>query len=969
MDNYTFPIVNDTNCDTYNSVSFKDKFLNSKDLFIVNFNIRSFNANIDELIGYLNSLGRVPDIIILTETWFSPTFTDDLDGFNSYHSYRQTGRGGGVSVYINSTLDGRIILKSTLCNEIIELCHIEILLGENIKVIVYSIYRPPGNDLLNFISHIDDMLSDGNSDDLILVVGDLNIDLLQPDNIEKRFIDNMNSVNFLPLITRPTRVTEHSASLIDHIWCNSCIESVSGVIECNISDHFITFLMLPIDYKSMEMIEIKFRDHSEACLDKLRHSVQEFVVVYNRMCRDLDYDGKFKLFSEKLYSIYDKCCPIRRKNISFRRLTKPWLTHTIMYKINRKHELYRHFCRGSISRNVYNIYRNRLSRELKYAKKSYFNRKFEDCSNDIKKTWGLLKKLMGTKTKLKGDMMINHNGQSISNKGMLTSLFNDHFVNVGRKLDASIPQPRTSPIDYMGPRNLNSFFFHDTNPDEISRLIKSFPNKKCSTDTVPVYIIKHVIELVSPVISSLFNQSISLGIFPEILKLARVLPLFKSGSLDNLTNYRPISLLPLFSKLFEKLAHRRLNSFLTKYKILSKRQFGFQRGYSTTSAIVEYLEYAYEAFEKNLFMCTVFLDFSKAFDTVRHDILLMKLDHIGIRGVCLGWFTSFLTDRKQYVSIGGCNSSQAHLSVGVPQGSTLGPMLFLLYINDMFRSVNSLKMLHFADDTTLFHSSSNIMELESVFNNELKQLDEWLIANRLSLNVSKTKCMYIYNRKLPVLPVIKINNRVLGIVDSHKFLGIVIDNRLRFEEHIDRLSATLARSIGVMHRVSKFVTPHTLRSLYYSLVYSRISYAVTAWGSTSHLVLCRVKRLVNRAVKLLPSDVVGDVRYHYIANDVLGFDNIYKYFILCHLFKILKFANHEFFIESIDRVQVFHSHVTRNQFLNVFNLPFYRKSKTQNSFLYVSLKFWNLLPLMLRDLDNFSTFKNKLKLFLLQSQL
>ena len=246
--------------------------------------------------------------------------------------------------------------------------------------------------------------------------------------------------------------------------------------------------------------------------------------------------------------------------------------------------------------------------------------------------------------------------------------------------------------------------------------------------------------LVTP-LTYITNLSLIEGIFPSELKIAQVLPLFKNNDPMLFNNYRPISLLPFFSKLFERLMYNRLIVFIEKHHLLYQFQFGFRKNHSTFMALVILLEKITEALDNSEFAICILIDFRKAFDTVEHNILLQKLYHYGIGGNALQWFNSYLSNRYQYVNYNNTSSDMKLITCGVPQGSILGPLMFLLYINDISSVSSILFSILFADDTTLFYSSKNLQELSDVINNELSKMMEWLNANRLSLNIDKTNFM------------------------------------------------------------------------------------------------------------------------------------------------------------------------------------------------------------------------------------
>ena len=269
--------------------------------------------------------------------------------------------------------------------------------------------------------------------------------------------------------------------------------------------------------------------------------------------------------------------------------------------------------------------------------------------------------------------------------------------------------------------------------------------------------------------TELFNESIFNGKFPDKLKTGRVIPLHKSGPTTSLKNYRPITTLSVFSKIFEKLVHHRMTSFISRYNIIKPNQFGFQKNKSTSDAILEFLENVYESFEENNFYLSIFLDFSKAFDTISHDILLDKLEYMGFRGPVHSWLSSFLSNRRQYVDVGSSSSCSLPITIGVPQGSTLGPLLFILYINDMENSLSNMNIIHFADDSTLHTKLRRNSNITTLVNNELCSINSWLQANKLFLNIDKTKYMIYYLKDKPPDNNISTSNATISRTDLHKF--------------------------------------------------------------------------------------------------------------------------------------------------------------------------------------------------------
>ena len=419
-----------------------------------------------------------------------------------------------------------------------------------------------------------------------------------------------------------------------------------------------------------------------------------------------------------------------------------------------------------------------------------------------------------------------------------------------------------------------------TVPLELEKLIDSIDGKKSyGPMSLPVHLLKLYKEFFSFWLSKLVNMSFDSGVFPDIFKIARVTPIHKKESKLNYLNYRPISLLSVFSKIYKKLIYTRVYEFLTKYNLISSKQFGFRKSYSTTHAIISITERIKYLLDKGQFVCGIFIDLEKAFDTVNHDILCDKLNYYGLRGNVINLFKSYLSDRKQYVTINGVQSETKNVTCGVPQGSSLGPLLFLIYINDFSFCLNQTETGHFADDTYLLYSSQKLKTIETIINTELKLVSKWLRLNKLSLNSAKTEFILFRSPRRPVdfNMVIKLDGKKLKPVKFVKYLGIFIDEHLSWNTHVQHLCKKLSRATGILSKLRYNAPLKTCLSVYFALFYQPIIYGCNAWSLTSEANLDKIEKIQNKVVRIITfSDFNSPSNNLFIRLKIVKFRDILK---------------------------------------------------------------------------------------------
>ena len=410
------------------------------------------------------------------------------------------------------------------------------------------------------------------------------------------------------------------------------------------------------------------------------------------------------------------------------------------------------------------------------------------------------------------------------------------FVEIGPKLANISPQNNTDFKTYLSEPNSKSLFFNPVTQREICNIVMRLGNNKApGIDECSPKIVKLVIELISEPLCHIFNLSLASGTFPDKMKTARISPIFKTGDKEQVSNYRPISVLSIFSKILEKVIYKRTYNFLENNKCLFESQYGFRSDHSTELALLELTNKIIDSFEHDSFAIGIFIDLSKAFDTIDHTILLAKLNNYGIRGTALDLFSSYLSNRKQCTIYNSVQSEYRTITCGVPQGSLLGPLLFILFINDIHRSSNLLSFIMYADDTNIVYSDKNLYHLCETVNTELQNVCNWLCANKLTINYKK--CNYIIfrnsTRHIDLNHVeVKLNNQNIPRVENTRFLGVIIDSNLTWTHHVNEIENKVAKNIGIIYRLSFYLPKTVLRTLYCSLILPYFYYCNLVWANT-----------------------------------------------------------------------------------------------------------------------------------------
>ena len=971
-----FPNYDDDSYNYYYTIDgFNEKFhtQNHSDFSLIHVNIRSLSKNGDSLVSLLNSLTVTFDVICLTETWDqnSTVLNSYFPEYQGFHCSRPVGeRGGGVSIFIRSTRNAEISKIISRLNENIEFVFLDLYINkQNFKI--GCIYRPPVNNHDGFIVEIENLLcSVCPNNQNIFLCGDFNYCLFKctTDHAVSKFYSVMNTYATLPLIKKPTRVTEETYSIIDNIFVNNLSFSSVGILPYDSSDHFPIFLIHKSFFNlqsSDTVTEISFRLNTQNRLDNLYNDFSSINFDY---LSSMDCETSIVELHSKILEYYNKHCPVKVKKISNKDIKKPWIDRNIKNLIKRRQNLFLLKKLGKISSNAYSRYRNLVTSSLRFAKKKFFADLFENIKNDTKKIWSEINKIINPQKASPKVISIRSlivNNELTENPSEIANAFNEYFCSIGRIISNSLDSVQISSPRTGITTPVNSFYFHEPSVFDVGKAINSLKNKSSHISTYPVKVLKYLEPILSPILATILKKSFQQGFFPIFLKIARVIPLHKTGSRSDVSNFRPISILSPISKIFEKIVFKQMLKFLDKFRLLNENQYGFRPHRSTTQAILDNLNFIYNSLDSNNLVISIFLDFSKAFDVVDHNLLLKKLYKYGFRGKSNDWLRSYLTDRKQFVNLNSTNSSTLPITHGVPQGSVLGPLLFLLFINDFPNSNSFFKFTLFADDSSLICKFKH--ESPSVVHSKLKQnlipVFKWLLENKIKVNSDKSKFIVFRYKFLPIqINPLPFGDGFISQTSCIKFLGLLLDQNLNFSDHIMCMHSKLSRTVGLLYKLNKYIPIDTLRLLYNTLFQPYLIYGIEAWCSAPKYLTDKIFVLQKKSIRAINSLPYNEhTNYYFKSMKVLKLPDLYNQYLATYFFDTICKNSNSNVSNYLQFNSSFHNYPTRNS--SSIHLPLFKKSQSQNSFLYRGIKIWNALPEDFRTIVSTSSFRKKFKEF------
>jgi hypothetical protein len=819
---------------------------------VLHLNIRSYRKNFDDLLINLESCKVKYDLIVLTETWLQENecALTVLDGFTVYSNKNRRNQNDGVICYVNNNL------HVSLCEITLHgatALSLNLTVGERV-ITVLAVYRSPSHDgdLGLFIDDLERYCDNRPRDRTHLIVGDINICILDDSRtvMVERYLNVLYGAGFVSCIDKPTRVSGSSSSLIDHIFVDlkSSSDVKGSVIKASVTDHYITTFEWNISN-----LRVILPCAPKILIDKTK--VKTYIEQNNwvPVMQCLDANECAELLSNNLKIILQNSSTISKTSHKLRKL-KPWISQGLIISIRRRDHLNKRVKSQPFNTalcNQYTTYRNILSSSIKAAKENYYKTQFQENAGNPKKLWKNISELVSTNKKsepIQISQFFNKKDCTPSDRNYCSSKevadkFNDYYVGVGAELASKVPVAGCV-IDDEQYRTQMQFHLVPVTERQLEDCVRELRGGSApGVDGITADIIKENFYYLKHPLLHLVNLSLQQGTFPDSFKLAKVIPIYKGGEKGECSSYRPISLLNVLSKILEKCVGKQLADYLFRNNLIYDKQFGFRSDLTADDAFFTFSNHLHHLTNSNQRSLMIFIDLAKAFDSLERNILLRKLDCLGIRGVALNWFASYLSNRRQLVSLEGVQSEVKKIEYGVIQGSTLGPLLFLIYQNNLGKvDLTNGSLYLYADDTVLVFKGCSWDEVYCHAARGLLTVKRWFDQNKLTVNVSKTKCMAVSLRAAgdPVHHELRLHScggaaqcrgcTVIERVDRYKYLGVTFDSRLSWEPHIKSVNNKLRKCIYMFSVLSRVLEIDLIKSVYFAYVQSILQYGIVCWG-------------------------------------------------------------------------------------------------------------------------------------------
>lgn len=931
---------------------------------MVYLNIQSLPSHLDQLVS--DVVCYRPSCILLSEARVTADIEDfelTIPGYSLVRCDSDSRHTGGVVIYVRESLNYGIV-KNIAVQKSYWFLMIKLkLYAENLMIA--CLYRSPGCSASEFIDCCETLFEDIFKDtNKCIIVGDFNLGFRKLNDVNVKKLKNIiTNLGVEQLVRSDTRTTQESSSLIDYVLTNRYGVVCDTYDVPKITDHCIITVSANCLTCKEQVVTKTFRNFSQQRLDVLNRQLIDVNWQMNSSNIDVLYDD----IHDNVTSCIDTLAPIKLVSVNSGCL--PWYDAEVRGLTRDRDRYYRLF-RASLGieqRDLYwNLYkklRNQVVNLLRYKKSNYYRGKIQSCLNNSKRMWQTLKTLVKPVNGLLPSEIEWCSGQAVTvarTDEQKADMFNNYFIDSILNIGSSVPAAAGwSPLDL--PRIDCKFCrFKPLSLSELRGIVKKL-NNKCSSDVLNNRVLKSIFGVVGHVMLNFVNTSLETGKFPDKLKVGSVVPIPKVCNPSQVDEFRPVNTLPTLEKILEMSVYSQLCGYVDRSQILMEYQSGFRSRHSCETALQVTISGWKLNVDNNKYTVAVFLDFKRAFETVDVDILIEKLKYYGLSGTVLRWFESYLTGRRQRTRVNGVYSQERDVLTGVPQGSVLGPLLFILYLND-FKYIQDCEFLSlFADDTLLAVSDLSLEGALGKMNVLLQHVSEYLNINKLHLNVQKTKAMII-TTKYKYCQIdkeslnLKINNQSIEIVEEIKYLGFIVDNILSLKSQFTYVHKKISKKLFFFSRIRSSFNLDTALLVYKTIVQPHFDYCASLLYLLDAESVLSLQRLQNRAMRIiLKCNRYAPIKLMLNTFNWLSVKDRFFYFSMIFIFKIIKGLAPSYFSQFISYNRELHDHFTRRA--NDFYVTKKKYSKTMNSIFHKGLCEFNMLPVSLVNCNSLREFK------------